>query len=310
LDKCCLTTTTSSLQHNLIKSLGTCTQVSRMHEKARCSVYPNRGDDKINRTPVPDDKVEWSVEWSDYNPTEYTAPFVLTAPWADLQFNNPEFSPKWNTIDGKVNRQSHEGEYKQDTVGRPLNIRGRTGLQGRGILGRWGPNHAADPVVTRWQRDSAGNIAVNSESGLKILEFVCIERNDGGGWAIPGGMVDPGEKVATALKREFMEEAMDSTQATSEENDQNSALVDKFFQDGTEIYKGYVDDPRNTDNSWMETVVMSFHDETGDKVGNLKLKAGDDAKNLKWMPIDNTLTLYASHKDFVEGVTKLLNAHW
>lgn len=29
------------------------------------------------------------------------------------------------------------------------NPRGRTGLSGRGLLGRWGPNHAADPIVTR-----------------------------------------------------------------------------------------------------------------------------------------------------------------
>lgn len=35
--------------------------------------------------------------------------------------------------------------------GRPLNPEGRTGLKGRGILGKWGPNHAADPVVTRWK---------------------------------------------------------------------------------------------------------------------------------------------------------------
>ena len=27
---------------------------------------------------------------------------------------------------------------------------GRTGMVGRGLLGRWGPNHAADPVVTRY----------------------------------------------------------------------------------------------------------------------------------------------------------------
>jgi len=27
---------------------------------------------------------------------------------------------------------------------------GRTGICGRGLLGRWGPNHAADPVVTRY----------------------------------------------------------------------------------------------------------------------------------------------------------------
>ena len=41
-----------------------------------------------------------------------------------------------------------------------------------------------------------------------------------------------------------------------------------------QIYKGYVDDPRNTDNSWMETVVYNFHDETGEFVGRLHLSAG------------------------------------
>ena len=31
----------------------------------------------------------------------------------------------------------------------PLNVQGRTGLAGGGKLGRYGPNHAADPIVTR-----------------------------------------------------------------------------------------------------------------------------------------------------------------
>eukprot|EP00088_Acartia_fossae_P056626 TRINITY_DN6595_c0_g1_i11.p1 TRINITY_DN6595_c0_g1~~TRINITY_DN6595_c0_g1_i11.p1 ORF type:complete len:347 (-),score=52.28 TRINITY_DN6595_c0_g1_i11:261-1301(-) len=288
-----------------------CLQFASMHEKARCTVYPLRAD-QIERIKVPDDKVEWSTEWADYSPTEFTAPFVLKAPWADPELNNPEFEPKWNSLDGKVNRVSYEPKkYDIDAKGKPLNPCGRTGLCGRGILGRWGPNHAADPVVTRWQRDSNGDKVVNTDTGLPILEFVCIERGDGGGWAIPGGMVDPGEKVAVTLKREFMEEAMDSTQASKEENAQNSKLVDSFFSaGGTEVYKGYVDDPRNTDNAWMETVVMNFHDESGNKVGNLKLKAGDDAKNLKWMAIGKSLTLYASHKSFVEKVAKLQKAHW
>lgn len=30
-----------------------------------------------------------------------------------------------------------------------------------------------------------------------------------------------------------------------------------------QVFKGYVDDPRNTDNSWMETVAVNFHDESG-----------------------------------------------
>ena len=36
-----------------------------------------------------------------------------------------------------------------DATGLPRNPRGRTGVCGRGELGQWGPNHAADPIVTR-----------------------------------------------------------------------------------------------------------------------------------------------------------------
>ena len=31
------------------------------------------------------------------------------------------------------------------------NPMGRTGMTGRGLLGRFGPNHAADPIVTRYR---------------------------------------------------------------------------------------------------------------------------------------------------------------
>ena len=36
----------------------------------------------------------------------------------------------------QVNRVSHEGEYEVDDSNRPLNPWGRTGLRGRGMLGR------------------------------------------------------------------------------------------------------------------------------------------------------------------------------
>ena len=37
---------------------------------------------------------------------------------------------------------------------------------------------------------------------MQGLEFVAIQRRDTGAWAIPGGMVDPGEKVGgTILSR-------------------------------------------------------------------------------------------------------------
>lgn len=68
------------------------------------------------------------------------------------------FSPKWNDLDGKIDRRSHTGRY--DVVdGRPLNPEGRTGLCGRGVLGRWGPNHASDPIVTRWKDLDGSRVA-------------------------------------------------------------------------------------------------------------------------------------------------------
>jgi len=41
------------------------------------------------------------------------------------------------------------------------------------------------------------------------------------------------------------------------------------------VYSGYIDDPRNTDNAWIEIVVYNFHDETGEYVGLLHLHAGN-----------------------------------
>ena len=37
------------------------------------------------------------------------------------------------------------------------------------------------------------------------------------------------------------------------------------------IYKGYVDDSRNTDNAWMETVAYNFHDEDGSILSDFKM---------------------------------------
>ena len=127
-------------------------------------------------------------------PAALTAAFVLSAPWADPQLGADGFDPKWNSVDGKINRKSHEGDYPVSDDNEPLNVRGRTGLKGRGVLGKWGPNHAADPIVTRWKRDSGGEVVKDPESGKPILQFVSIQRRDTKEWAIPGGMVDPGEQ--------------------------------------------------------------------------------------------------------------------
>lgn len=183
-------------------------------------------------------------------------------------------------------------------------------MTGRGILGRWGPNHAADPIVTRWKKDKDNSIVAHGLTNNSILQFAGIQRRDSGEWAIPGGMVDPGEIVSITLRREFMEEAMNSLEKNPDELKKAEGSIAEFFEHGQEMYKGYVDDPRNTDNAWMETVAYNFHDETGYTIGNLTLEAGDDAKNVRWIDISSALVLYASHKDLVKKVAEKHNAHW
>ncbi len=75
---------------------------------------------------------------------------------------------KYNQIDNKIDRRSFTGHYYIDPeTKRPRNPIGRTGskkkklihqeikmkiclVTGRGRLYHWGPNHAGDPVVTRY----------------------------------------------------------------------------------------------------------------------------------------------------------------
>lgn len=76
------------------------------------------------------------------------------------------------------------------------------------------------------------------------------------------------------------------------------------------IYEGYVDDPRNTDNSWMETLAQNFHDEDSKFVGRFNLKSGSDACSVKWIDLSSSLKLFASHTDFLAIVAKHHDAHW
>mmetsp|Transcript_27665 Transcript_27665/g.84338 ORF Transcript_27665/g.84338 Transcript_27665/m.84338 type:complete len:274 (-) Transcript_27665:617-1438(-) len=230
-------------------------------------------------------------------PVDFVSPHVLenscdkkSGGWADSQVPNRELIQQ---------RRSYELEKSNlaisfDEDGKPLNPIGRTGICNRGALGKWGANHAADPIVTRRNLNKSG----------RPLEVVVIKRRDTGEWAIPGGMVDPGELVSQTLRREFAEEAGNVPHALRAKFDSMAAqLFSK--SNGKEVYRGYVDDPRNTDNAWMETVAMHFHcpDELGEM---LTLAAGDDACDVKWLEVGEHCPqyrqLYASHKHMIDQI--------
>jgi ADP-ribose pyrophosphatase len=209
---------------------------------------------------------------------------------------------KFNDVDNGVDRTSVHGPYKtvkylkiKDSLidGQfPVNPVTKTGISGRGILGKWGPNHAADPIVMR--KDSDNNVHI-----------VLINRGDTGEWAIPGGMVELGDTVNATLLKEFMEEATNSLTKSQEENKATETRLKSIFGSATVIYQGYVDDPRNTDNAWIETVAKVVEVKES-QLDDFKLEAGDDAKKVKWVKYDEGLELYASHMDFVRKAVKLV----
>ena len=233
-----------------------------LHIKARFekpTEYPER-------FPVPDRFVGWESDYPDYDPVYYVSSVVLKndstsnpAGWAD---------PEDISLLSDIPQKSLAGKLCHDAKGRALNPAGRTGISGRGLLGKWGPNYAADPIITRINRMD------NS------LEMLAVQRRDNGQWAIPGGMVDKGEEITATLTRELMEET--------------GVALD--MGKGRLIYQGYVDDPRNTDHAWMETTAKHLHldQETAQR---LNLQAGSDARAVRWLPLtpENVRNLYASH---------------
>lgn len=212
----------------------------------------------------------------------------------------------------------------------------RTGVQGRGVLGRWGPNGASDPVVTCWKikRDATGNLVTRNghfviecdHEGFPLLDYVCIVRKDTGELAHPGGMnimeitTPEGETVSVevpcsmTLANEFLEEAC----AHADESEQDQLASDKLAEQRRirdEFLKlidkirivikcGRNGDPRNTDNAWMVVEVSSIHCDDPTPKGffnKFELRAGSDAAKVSVRPVSPATmpNMYASHGEDV-----------
>tara|TARA_Y100000748_G_scaffold303826_1_gene310367 strand:- start:647 stop:1528 length:882 start_codon:yes stop_codon:yes gene_type:complete len=163
---------------------------------------------------------------------------------------------------------------------------------GRGTLGKWGPNHAADPVAIMEKR-------VWFQSRAYVL---LIQRKDTGMYALPGGMVDPGESASQTAIREMQEEAVQV----------NPGVIERFFKSSKHqiLYSGINwNDPRNTYCAWMETTVVLFHIPKWLRLQmRLRPCAGETLK-ARWLDIStsNLTLLYSDHGDYVNMAADALN---
>ncbi|KAJ1071012.1 hypothetical protein K5549_003991 [Capra hircus] len=265
------------------------------HVNARHLLYPSCS---VLRFPVPNEKVPWETEFLVYNPPFYTADRKdkdLVDPVGDAL--EPLSRISYNVVDGPLDRRSFHGVYAVRD-GLPLNPMGRTGLRGRGDLSYFGPNHTLQPVITRWRRSLDG--AICRKNVKKMLEVLVVKRGPSEHWMLPGGSREPGEMLPRKLKQVLRREFWSS--------------FESLLTQGMEVYKGYMDDPRNTDNAWIETVAVSIHfpDQSDVELKRLNshLHSYDEGMAIRWQVVDERISLCDNHKVILQKVAALFGAYY
>lgn len=238
------------------------------------------------------------LDWADetYKPAEFEAGVLhqkVKPAWADIphEYDIAQIGERMcydkSNIKSTVLLECH---FDSQTH-RFKNPGGKTGIRGRGELGRWGPNHAADVIVTR-----------TTEAG-EHMALLCTKKVGDGKSALcwPAGMVEPGHTVPQTLKLELTQEAL-----------KDSPAVDRLFNECDKglVYAGLVDDWRNTDDAWIETVAQHFH-ATEEIAKQLQLAVADteEIEKVAWVSMANVSSMYASHFEWFTTVYERLKEH-
>jgi len=226
--------------------------------------------DNPNYMPIEEERRLWAKSWPEYTPIEYTTPSILEDPPeslnsdSELKLDSFKFNAVCKVSGAQINRISHNGKYAlHPSHGMPMNPLGRTNVQGRGVFGRYGPNHGAEMILSRWKRK--GGSLMRDTFDEPMLEILMIQKGLGPEWHLPGGQLAPGPNGLSAnaiIEKEFEKETKLRKMPKAEKTHLKEYLT-SLCGVGKSIYKGIPDDPRNTDNAWAENSIMHYHDKTG-----------------------------------------------
>jgi ADP-ribose pyrophosphatase len=294
---------------------------------------------------------KWHTICPAYAPVEYTDASVANCD-PDILSTTFQEVLMFNLVDNhsNVDRRSHLGTYKV-LQGVPRNPIERTGITGRGSLTLWGPNHRADPVVTRWQRDQAAGTVVTKD-GCPVLEVLLVSSPETHVFSLPTGAVNTGALLPEMLTHVFGAACTTSnlnegtrrrtTTARSYDstftervrifNDKDAkpiaahatkshclgsetvpATIKDLFSSGKCLFKGYEQSLFNTDNAWIETSIVNYHDNgTAFETHSIGLSEAYTklGGQLCWMPVDEALNLNAKHREVIVQVVEERGAHF
>jgi hypothetical protein len=274
----------------------------------------------------------------------------------------------WITRLDEKSGQAYPLKYSLDPAGLPRNPMGRTGLRGRGVLHRYGPNHEIMAIVTRWKKVKNKPIYVERR---KLLEFIAVKDPLNNLTKIPGDKILGDESQYSVVSRTFMELVFEESDVerganfsedemiaffasfasatpidfnkrssvqpsppssytahtqqpptptaatnisagspysiTSSPSNRMADILNEVGFLGTMIYRGYIDDPRNTDNAWIEAEIWNFH---YDKEDYFDKRIKNPAS--KWREVSSNVRINSNEiiADVLKEISEIHNAFY
>ncbi|KRY27632.1 ADP-ribose pyrophosphatase, mitochondrial [Trichinella spiralis] len=204
-----------------------------------------------------------------YKPPDFSASYPKGKSFDDFDPSDKKIN--LNGKDGSIDRRPMDNKKYTVKDGRPQNPGGLTGLQGRGVHPRWGSNFMAIFVITRQEGDKLE--VLSTSSSLKPVSF-------------PNFYVDNYD--LTTLRSQLEKIILHSNSQKSHSEEEIKKIVKEAMHHSTLLKQGFTPDASNTDNSWLETVIVQISDQSRKHVGLLDLKPTESVDKVGWKLLDKT----------------------
>uniref|UniRef100_A0A5S6QK49 Uncharacterized protein n=2 Tax=Trichuris muris TaxID=70415 RepID=A0A5S6QK49_TRIMR len=221
---------------------------------------------------VPENFQPWATDYPGYNATKWDE--VCRFEDCDPEISNPDFHPKFNEKDGNVNRRRAGATKKCGSYliqhGLPLNPAGRTGLTGRGMLPRYGPNHLV-AVVFIWK--TKGNLSLLKRSSNSTYRESLFT-----------GFVDDPDKyplphqLYTTVNESLMHEYKDYKKVKK--------IIKKAKQNIVKLLAGSIPSELETDNAWTELSFFAIPCQKTKLLCSRGLSLLERERGLDWYVVD------------------------
>ena len=254
----------------------------------------------------------WTRAFPEYAPLDYTAPHVHY-----FSKGSPVDAFKWghSARPEIVRRHGDRSKCRQDEDGRPLNPAGRTGVRGRGVLGKWGVNVAVHWIIIKPLIDK-DDMAME-RSGVR-MSAVLLERHVDGDWTIPG-RVQEDDAIDATLCTAF---GLDGRTLQDSEELQTTEQILLDSPPNPTLSEAAGCDERDTDNAWVRFKIRQVDLGGSATVRNAGMKDGglgrfeisDDLRSqsrLEWVVMHRHIHMqHASHYRIIEQLAKSQNTYW